>query len=57
MFSMLLINREFEKCFSLMRNLMIAENEVNLQGELANKTDNCTVTYKRGTGRTLLQIK
>ena len=54
---MLLINREFEKCFSLMRNLMIAENEVNLQGELANKTDNCTVIYKRGTGRTLLQIK
>ena len=54
---MLLINREFEKCFSLMRNLMTAQNEVNLQGELANKTDNCTVTYKRGTGRTLLQIK
>ena len=31
---------------------MIAQNEVNMQGELANKTDNRTVSYKHRTGRT-----
>ena len=36
---------------------MIAQNEVNKQGELANKTDNRTVPYKHRTGRTLVQIK
>ena len=36
---------------------MIAQNEINVQGELANKTDNCTVSYKNCTGRILVQIK
>ena len=36
---------------------MIAQNEVNLQAELANKTDNGTVSYKHRTWRTLVQIK
>ena len=36
---------------------MIARSEVNVQGELANKTDNRTVSYKHRTGRTLVQIK
>ena len=36
---------------------MIAQNEVNVQGELANKTDNRTVSHKYRTGRTLVQIK
>ena len=31
---------------------MIAQNEINVQGELlADKTDNCTVSYKHSTGR------
>ena len=37
---MLLINREIEQCFSLIRNKMIAQNEINVQGGLAKKTDN-----------------
>ena len=36
---------------------MIAQNEVNVQGELANKPDDRTVLYKQHTGRTLVQIK
>ena len=36
---------------------MIAQNEVNVQGELANKTDNRTVSYKHRTGTILVQIK
>ena len=36
---------------------MIAQNEINVQGELANKTDNRAVSYKHRTGRTLVQIK
>ena len=36
---------------------MIPQNEVNVQAELANKTDNRTVSYKHHTGRTLVQIK
>ena len=36
---------------------MNAQNEVNVQGELANKTDNRTVSYKHRTGRTLVRIK
>ena len=36
---------------------MVAQNEVNVQGELANKTGGCTVSYKHRTGRTLVQIK
>ena len=36
---------------------MIAQNEVNAQGVLANKTDNRTVSYKHRTGKTLAQIK
>ena len=35
---------------------MIAQNEMNVQGELANKTYNRTVSYKHRTGRILLQI-
>ena len=36
---------------------MIAQNKVNMQEELASKTDNRTVSYKHRTGRTLVQIK
>ena len=36
---------------------MIAQNEVNVQGELVNKTDNRTVSCKLSTWRTLVQIK
>ena len=35
---------------------MIAQNKVNVEGELANKTSNCTVSYKHRTGRILVQI-
>ena len=35
---------------------MIAQNKVNVEGELANKTDNCKVSYKHRTGRLLVQI-
>ena len=30
---------------------MIEQNEVNVQGELSNKTDNRIVSYKHRTGR------
>ena len=33
------------------------QNEVNVQGKLANKTVNPTVSFKHHTGRTLVQIK
>ena len=36
---------------------MSARNEVIVQGELANKTDNCTASHKHGKGRTLAEIK
>ena len=36
---------------------MIALNGVNVQGELQNKTDDRTVSYKHHAGRTLAQIK
>ena len=36
---------------------MIAQNEVNVQGELAKETDNRTVSYKHRTGRTFVKIK
>ena len=36
---------------------MIAQYEVNVQWELANKTDNHAVAYKHRTGKTLVQIK
>ena len=36
---------------------MIAQNEVNVKRELANKSDDRTVSYKHHTGRTLVQIK
>ena len=36
---------------------MIAQNKINVQGGLVNKTDNCTVSYKHRTGRILVQIK
>ena len=36
---------------------MIVQIEINVQGELANKTDNHTVSYKDRTGRILVQIK
>ena len=36
---------------------MIAQNKENVQGELANKTYNRTVSHKHPTGRILVQIK
>ena len=36
---------------------MIAQNEIEVQGELANKIDNRTVSYKHHTGRISVQIK
>ena len=36
---------------------MTVQNEINEQGELANKSDNRTVSYKHRTGRILEQIK
>ena len=36
---------------------MIALNEINVQGELANKINNRKVSYKYGTGRILVQFK
>ena len=36
---------------------MVTQNELKVQAELANKTDNRTVSYKHGTGRTLVQTK
>ena len=36
---------------------MIAQNEINVQGELANKTDNYTALYKHCTWMILVQIK
>ena len=36
---------------------MTAQNEVNVQGGLANKTNNCTVLYEHRTGRILVQDK
>ena len=35
---------------------MIVQNKIKVQGELANKTDNRTVTYKHHTGRISKQI-
>ena len=52
---MLLIKRE--QCFSLIRNQITAQNEVNMQWELANEPDNRTDSYKHRIGRTLVQIK
>ena len=36
---------------------MIAQNEINVQEELTDKTDNRTVPYKHSTARILVQIK
>ena len=36
---------------------MIVQNGINLQGELVNKTDNRTISYKHRAGRILVQIK
>ena len=36
---------------------MIAQNEVKVHGELANKTDSRTFSCKDRTGRNLVQIK
>ena len=36
---------------------MIAQNEIQVEGKLANKIDNCTVSYKHRKGRILEQIK
>ena len=33
---------------------MIAQNQITVQGELSNKTDNHTVSYKHRTGRILV---
>ena len=35
---------------------MIAQNEVKVHGELANKNDDRTVSYKHCTGRTLVHL-
>ena len=35
----------------------MAQNEINMQKKLANKTDSSTVSYKHRTGRILVQIK
>ena len=35
---------------------MITQNEKNVQGEFANKTDDRAVSYKYRTGRILVQI-
>ena len=34
---------------------MISKNETNMQSELANKTDNRTLSYKHDTRRILVQ--
>ena len=36
---------------------MTTQNEINVQGELANKTDNRTASYKHRTGRIVVQIE
>ena len=36
---------------------MIAQNEINMQGELANKTYNRAVLHKHRAKRILVQIK
>ena len=36
---------------------MIAQNEIKVQEELANKTDDRTLSYKHHTGRISVQIK
>ena len=36
---------------------MIAQNEINVHGELADKYDNRTASHKHRTGRILVQIK
>ena len=36
---------------------MIAQNEVNVKGELANKTDNRTVSYKHREGKILIRVQ
>ena len=36
---------------------MTMQNEINVQGELASKINNFTVSYKHRTGRILVQIK
>ena len=33
---------------------MITQNEIKVHGELANKTDDRTVSYNHGTGSTLV---
>ena len=35
---------------------MIAQNEINVQGEFPNKTDSRTVSYKYRTARILVQL-
>ena len=35
---------------------MTVQTEINVQGGLANKTDNCTISYKHRTGRILAQV-
>ena len=54
MFSMLVINREFEQCFCLIQNKTINQIEIKVQGRLANKINNRTVSYKHRTGRILV---
>ena len=36
---------------------MTTHNEINVLGRLANKTDNCAVSYKHREGTILIQIK
>ena len=57
-----LLQIECFQCYSNVFNVeimirirkMIVQNEINMQGELANKTYNRTVSYKHRTGRILV---
>ena len=35
---------------------MIVQDKINVQGKLANKTDNRTVSYKHRIGKILVQV-
>ena len=56
MFSRLPIKREFEQVL-FNSKLNDAQNKINVQGVLANKTDNCTVSHKYLTGQFFVRIK
>ena len=37
--------------------LNVAQNEINVQGELLSQTDNRTVSYEHRTGKILVRLK